>query len=434
MQPPAPDLRPGFGPAAHPNPPRKWWADWRAGPALACGVLNPPRKWWADWRAGPALACGVLNPPRKWWAFGPGLASGVLMLALGCAPARPIFPEVSPPIVWPAPPAAARIRYIGQLRSAADLNAPPKLFQTLGDWLLGAPVPPELYGPRSVVCTADGQRVWVADPGGRCLHQFDLERRGYQKVERAGPTRLLTPVGVCLGPDETLYVCDAEDVAIHRLAADSGALVESLTLPEEVHRPVAVRYDPVADELYVADVAGHDVKILGRDGALRRVVGTRGAKPGEFNFPCDVALDGDTVWVVDTGNYRVQGLTQAGAPHVTFGQAGDAPGDLALPKGLALDSDGHLYVVDGRFENVQVFDRRGQLLLVFGQEGTGPGQLWLPGGIFIDPQDRIWVCDSYNRRVQVFQYLRTPEASGDAAQPMHENRRPTSAPRGAESR
>ncbi len=369
-------------------------------------------------RLGPALACGVL----------------IGTLCLGCAPTKPIFPEVNPPIVWPAPPAVARIRYVGQLRTAADLQAPPKLFQTLGDWLLGPQAPPALYGPRAVVCTSDGERVWVADAGGRCLHLFDLGRRIYRKVERAGPTRLLTPVGVCLGPDNTIYVCDAEDVAIHRLAADSGALVESLTLPEEIHRPVAVRYDPQTEELFVADVTGHDLKVLGRDGALRRVVGRRGPGPAEFNFPCDLALSGDALWVVDTGNYRVQGLTRAGEPLVAFGQAGDAPGDLALPKGIALDSDGHLYVVDGRFENVQVFDQRGQLLLVFGQEGTGPGQFWLPGGIFIDPLDRIWVCDSYNRRVQVFQYLRTPQEGGDAAQTLPNTEPPASAPRGANTR
>ena len=379
---------------------------------------NPPRKSWANWAAYPALACGVL----------------IALPALGCAPTKPIFPEVDPPIVWPPPPAAARIRYVGQLRSAADLKPPPKLFQTLGDWLLGAPTPPELYGPRSVVCTTDGQRVWIADPGGRCLHLFNLDRRAYRKVDRVGTIRLLTPVGVCLGPEETIFVCDAEDVAIHRLAADSGELVESLTLSEEVHRPAAVRYDAAADELYVADVAGHDVKVLGRDGTLRRTLGTRGARPGEFNFPCDVVLTGGVVWVVDTGNYRVQGVSPMGEPLVAFGQAGDAPGDLALPKGVALDSDGHIYVVDGRFENIQVFDRRGQLLLVFGQEGTEPGQFWLPGGIFIDPQDRIWVCDSYNRRVQVFQYLRAPQAPGDAAQTLPPQEQAASALRGAGTR
>jgi hypothetical protein len=94
-----------------------------------------------------------------------------------------------------------------------------------------------------------------------------------------------------------------------------------------------------------------------------------------------------------------------GEPVTMFGRAGDAPGDLALPKGLAMDPYNHLYVVDGRFENVQVFDRTGRLLLFWGEEGGAPGDFWLPAGIFIDGNGRIWVCDTYNRRVQVFDYL-----------------------------
>ena len=90
-----------------------------------------------------------------------------------------------------------------------------------------------------------------------------------------------------------------------------------------------------------------------------------------------------------------------------FGRVGDAPGDLALPKGVAVDSQGHLYVVDARFENVQIFDREGRLLLSFGEEGNAPGEFWLPSGIHVDSTDRIWVCDSYGRRVQVFDFINT---------------------------
>ena len=101
-----------------------------------------------------------------------------------------------------------------------------------------------------------------------------------------------------------------------------------------------------------------------------------------------------------------------GRPGAIFGQAGDAMGDLAFPKGIAFDSDGQVYVVDSRFENVQIFEPSGQLLLFFGEEGVGPGQFWLPSGLFIDQMDRIWVCDSYNSRIQVFQYLKEVDDAG----------------------
>ena len=327
----------------------------------------------------------------------------LILLCGGCSQqVQPIFDELAEPIAWPPAPAAARVRYVGELTSSADLRPPPKPFQALGDLLLGASEPEPLYGPRSVVRTPDGERLWVADPGGRCLHLLDLQRRTYAKIERAGDAHLLAPVGLCLGPDESIFVCDAEDVAIHRLDGRMGALLDSLRLTDELQRPVSLSYSAETAELYVADAASHDIKVLGLDGHLQRVIGQRGEGRGEFNFPCDIADDGEVIWVADAGNHRVQGLTHAGEPLVVFGQPGDAPGDLALPKGIAVDSEGHVYVVDARFENVQVFDRSGNVLLYFGEEGTGPGEFWLPSGIFIDPTDRIWVCDAYNQRIQVF--------------------------------
>ena len=328
-------------------------------------------------------------------------------LAGGCHQTeRAIFEAPDPPIVWPPGPSEPRIRFVGQLGSSTDLRPPPRPFQALGDLLVGPKKPQNMYGPRAVVCMADGGEVWIADPGGRCLHVFDLTHRSYKKVERAGSSRLLNPVGLCPGPNGSVYVCDSENVGIHQFFADASQLPATLRLPEDVRRPVALRYEQTTGELFVVDVVSHDIKVLGTDGTLRRVIGRRGVHPGEFNFPCDIAGDGRTLWVADAGNHRVQGLTLAGDPVTTFGQAGDAPGDLALPKSIAMDSDGHLYVVDARYENVQIFDQAGRLLLAFGAEGTGPGEFWLPGGIFIDGNDRIWVCDIYNGRLQVFDYLR----------------------------
>jgi DNA-binding beta-propeller fold protein YncE len=335
------------------------------------------------------------------------IACAMLVSAVGgCAPKlKPVFEDHYPPITWPSPPAPPRIRYVGELQSSADLKPRPTFFGTITRLFVGPEEPKRLYGPRACVCTDEGRRVWIADPGGRCLHVFDLQGRHYERIEHVGESRLHSPVDLCHGPGESIYVCDSENVAIYRLSSTTGELIESLRLTEDIQRPVGVAYDSSSEELYVVDVTAHDVKVLDLKGGLRRILGRRGNGPGEFNFPCDVAVDGSMIWLVDAGNHRVQGLTRDGGAAVTFGQAGDAPGDLALPKGVAIDSAGHVYVVDARFENVQIFDRSGLLLLAFGEEGIGPGEFWLPGGMFIDVNNRIWVCDAYNRRVQVFDFL-----------------------------
>ncbi len=328
------------------------------------------------------------------------------LAAAGCQqPAGEIFVPVEPAVLWPAPPATPRYRYVGALRDSSDLKPPPKPFQGLGDLLIGKKRAEPLYGPRDVVSTADGQRIWIADPGGRCVHMFDLESREYRKINQIGDRHLLSPVGLALGPQESLYICDSEGVAIYRVSSVGGNAAESLRLPPEILRPVALQYNPIRGELYVVDVSAHDIKVLDTTGRLLRLIGRRGTGPGEFNFPTDLVLRGNVLWVVDTGNQRIQTLTGSGEPLTQFGQAGDAPGDLALPKSIALDRERNVYVVDARFENIQIFDRSGQLLMVFGEEGSGPGEFWLPAGIHIDARNRIWVCDSYNRRVQVFEFL-----------------------------
>ncbi len=339
------------------------------------------------------------------------VAASLLVPAMtGCQQQlRPIFEEQEPAMVWPPSPAQPRIRYLGEIRGEVDLKPPSKPFQALGELIVGRRPPERLFGPRSVVCSPDGSVVWVADIGGRCLHRLDLEKRKHVKVQRAGDAPLLSPVGLCLGPEDSIYLCDSEAGAIYRLSGETGSLIESLRIPEEIGRPVAADYDPATQELYVVDVSGHDLKVLGTDGSLHRIIGKRGEGKGQFNYPCAIVGDGAQIWVVDAGNHRIQGLSRSGQPLVSFGQAGDASGDLALPKSAARDSDGHLYVVDARFETIQVFDRSGRLLLAFGEEGTRKGQFWLPAGVWVDVHDRIWVCDCYNQRLQVFQYLKPSE-------------------------
>ncbi|MEK6713487.1 MAG: 6-bladed beta-propeller [Nitrospirota bacterium] len=87
---------------------------------------------------------------------------------------------------------------------------------------------------------------------------------------------------------------------------------------------------------------------------------------------------------------------------------------FSKPKGIALDSEGHIYVVDAAFNNVQIFDQEGRLLLPFGEMGNKPGLFWLPAGMDIDDDNNIYVADQYNRRINVYKFL----GSGDSTTPQ----------------
>jgi DNA-binding beta-propeller fold protein YncE len=92
---------------------------------------------------------------------------------------------------------------------------------------------------------------------------------------------------------------------------------------------------------------------------------------------------------------------------------GNVVGTFSKPKGITVDREGHIYVVDGLYDTVQVFNLQGELLMNFGSSGNEEGHFWLPIGIFADTKDRIYVADTYNHRVQVFEYL--GQASGSAS-------------------
>ena len=73
-----------------------------------------------------------------------------------------------------------------------------------------------------------------------------------------------------------------------------------------------------------------------------------------------------------------------------------------------MDSQGHVYVADALFDNIQIFDAEGAFLLDVGSSGSTPGEFWLPSGLAIGRDNQIVVADTANRRVQVLRYLGAP--------------------------
>ena len=100
-------------------------------------------------------------------------------------------------------------------------------------------------------------------------------------------------------------------------------------------------------------------------------------------------------------NFRVQIFDSDLRFVRAFGRLGDGMGDLPRPKGLAVDREGHVIVVEGYFDVIQVFDGQGTLLGIFGGTGIAKGRFYLPGGAASDGR-YLYVADTFNARVQVF--------------------------------
>ena len=139
---------------------------------------------------------------------------------------------------------------------------------------------------------------------------------------------------------------------------------------------------------------------------LEKTWGGKGVKPGQFNEPTGIALQGDEVFVSDSRNTRIQVFDLDGHFKRLFGQKGDAPGQLNRPMNLALHGD-ELYVADYFNDRIQIYGLDGTFHRSVGESGAGNGQFNAPGGVAVTANGDIWVADFYNQRVQ----LLTPDGA-----------------------
>jgi len=304
------------------------------------------------------------------------------------------------PLIWPSPPAPARIAYEFSLKKPEDIGIKKGLFKKLVDVFVGADKR-SMVKPYGITVDTSG-RIIVADTAFRRVHIYDRKKKKYSTIERAGKVPFVSPIGVASDDDDNIYVSDSMAKKVY-VFNPKGHLMHSIEAGE---RPTGIAVDAARKRLYVVDTGGQKVRIFDLKGNLIRTFGGLGSNPGQFNYPTDIFVDarGD-LYVTDSMNYRVQIFDMNGRYQTSFGEHGDGSGDFGRPKGLAVDSEGNIYVADAIFDTVQIFSRRGAFLLNFGKLGSGPGMFWMPGGMYIDGSDNIYVADPYNRRVEVFQYL-----------------------------
>ncbi len=328
----------------------------------------------------------------------------LLLFCSGCGrPAGALFLSLDVPFVWPGYPEKARIEYVGAISVEADLKKEISWAQSLGELLFGKEKMGVLISPYAVTMGHDN-RLFVTDSAGAAVHMFDLDTREYKQIRNIGKDEQLSmPVGITT-VDDNVYVADS---MLHKVCVfdRKGGFLFSFG-EKQLKRPSGIGYFAREERVYVADTAGHTIKVFGKNGKVIGQIGSRGVKPGTFNYPTHLWVDKDgMLWISDTLNYRIQVFTYDGKFVRTFGHQGDRPGDFAHPSGIATDTSGNIYVIDRQFENIQIFDKEGQILMAFGEEGDEPGKFWLPAGIHIDRNNRIYVADSFNKRVQIFDLL-----------------------------
>jgi len=326
-------------------------------------------------------------------------------------------------IVWPNPPAIARIRYMNYFCSQKPPDAPDTKKAKWMDRLAGVAVGEQVTTEKRLwqlvtpygLAVDSKNRLYVADSKVHAIFIFDTETKDLQLIKNGVEARFGLITGLAIDDSDRLFVSDSE---MRRVMVFDPTHKAEGSISEGLASPAGLAIDNENRFLYVADPDLDQVLVYDADPPhkLLRKIGTGGkahtlTTPGDFAKPTNVAVDQDgLVYVTDTWNDRVEIFDPDGKFIRTWGKAGDGPGYFARPKGIAIDGDGHVWVADAVQDRVQVFSPEGQLLIWMGGHGAYPGQFNSLAGIAIDKNNRVFTSEQFAGRVQMFRYVTDSEA------------------------
>lgn len=326
-------------------------------------------------------------------------------------------------IVWPNPPAVARIRYqafysaekITQVEAGTHTakakwmdrlaGTTPAAESTKVLWQLAEP-----YG----LAVDSKNNLYIADQKVGAIFVFNTETRDLEMIKNKEHAHFQRIIGLAMDDGDRLFVSDPG--LRHILVFDSTHKATDV-ITEGLVEPGNLAIDRENRLLYVSDIDLDQVLVYDADSLkLKRKIGTTGHKhelttPGDLAKPSGLAVDPEgNLYVCDTLNDRIEVFDAEGKFISTYGKNGDGPGYFARPKGIAIDSDGHIWVADGMQDRVQVFNNQWQLLITFGGHGLLPGQFQGIVNVAIDKDNRVFTSEIYPGRVQQFRYVTDAEA------------------------
>jgi DNA-binding beta-propeller fold protein YncE len=326
-------------------------------------------------------------------------------------------------IVWPNPPAIARVRYVNWFtndKSVRNLQGSKQKKSGWMDRLAGTQSGDEVFKrpfsliqPYGIAVDSKGG-LYVADQKVGAIFIFNTETRDVDMIRNGVHAHFNRIIGLAMDDNDRLFVSDPG--LRHILIFNKDHKAEDV-ITDGIVDPGGLAIDTHNRLLYVADAELDQVLVYDADSLkLLRKLGTTGRKHeltsvGDFSKPAGVAVDAEgNLYVADTWNNRIEIFDADGNFVSAFGKAGDGPGYFARPKGVAIDGDGHIWVADGMQDRVQVFNKEGQLLISFGGHGLLPGQFQGLVAIAIDKRNRVFTTEIYPGRAQEFQYINEAQA------------------------
>lgn len=265
-----------------------------------------------------------------------------------------------------------------------------------------------------------------------------------------GPTGTATrlpvdqPFGVCIGPDNALYICEVGSHVVRRVDRDSGQMTTVAgcgrkgysgdggpATQAELNEPYEVRFDADGHLVFV-EMQNHVVRRVDRETGLISTIagsGVRGfsgdggpAVAARLNRPHSICFDTDNrLYICDIGNHRIRVVDPKSAIITTWAGTGErqpTPDGAAIsgtplngPRALDFDGRHSLYLALREGNAIWRMDLTSQTLHHVAGTGTsgytgdgGPAvaaALSGPKGIAVAANGDVYFADTESHTVRV---------------------------------
>ena len=214
-----------------------------------------------------------------------------------------------------------------------------------------------------------------------------------------GDDLLHTGHGLTIDSDDNIWATDTEHHVVFKFNSEGkllqvlGQLDKKGLGTDQFDQPTDINFGPDGS-IYVTDGYGNSrIMKFTSKGQFVRTWGQPGTKPGEFDKPHTVLVDGQgRVLIGDRENDRIQ-IFDVDGNHLDMWSG-------FRPFGLVYDSKGTLFVADGRAHRILQLDSGGKVVRSWGGMGSEPGQLNVPHMLAVDAHDNLYVAEIEGRRIQ----------------------------------
>lgn len=215
----------------------------------------------------------------------------------------------------------------------------------------------------------DGQdRVWVTDRGLKKLFVFDSNGAFIRTFVPQGIEGIAwSPLAVTFDSDGRLYVTDVGDTANHRVRVFEpdgsqlsvwGGTAQVKTWDEQHGKflfpnglaVTGAKGTAISSRrIFVADGDNRRIQVFDPNGKFKDIIRTQG-------IPRGLALDSTgRLYVADPAAHTIDLYSGKGEHLTSFGGSGIAPGQFNFPQDVAIDGQGRIFVSDRDNNQVQVW-------------------------------------------------------------------------------